>query len=171
MNSELIDVLMNMFSDFSNNENSEYLMTSSDSIYEILEQSGFSNTDIDKAISWLEAFSIGNANKEITGKQKKSSFRVLSSEEKRCLSVESVFFLSKKQKNDELTNEQLEFILEQALVADKQEMTLKKVSWIYNMTRVNFPNLDFELSDELGKYNQMENTLHCLDNDFLYLIH
>lgn len=174
MNPELIDALINMFSSISQSEQSEYLVASSDTIHQALKQSGFTSDEINGAIRWLEAFSIGNANQEKFQSQKSTSFRVLSPDEKSFLSDEAVSFLLTKQHQGEITNEQLEFILDQACLISKHEITLDKLSWIYYMTRLNLPDFS-EQSDETNSETSdddlFEQVPTYLNDTYLYIVH
>ena len=170
MNPELIDALINIFSNFSQTEQSEYLVTTSESIHEILEQSGFNASEINDAISWLEAFSIGNDDQQIFQAQRESSFRILSNEEYKFLSKDAIVFLTRKSNNNELSKDQLEFILNQAYLIGKEEISLEKITWIYYMTRLNFPYQEINDSDENEKDRFSELPYYYNDN-FLHNIH
>ncbi len=171
MNPDIIDALIGMFNDFSQNEQTECLITSSDAIQEILLESGFSANEISLAVSWLEAFALGNTDQEFVKLPRINSVRILSPEEHKYLSPEAIGYLKKKYQKNALTNEQLEFILDQVSIIGKDGLDIEIISWIYHMTRLNFQENERISDNEANEKDPFNYLPTYINENYLHYIH
>jgi uncharacterized protein Smg (DUF494 family) len=171
MNPDLIDALIDMFNDFSQSEQTESLITSSDSIHEALLDSGFNTKEINLAISWLEAFAIGNTEQDVIKAKRPNSYRVLNPKETQYLSSEAMGYLQEKYKNNALSSDQLEFILDQISMIGKDEIGVDKMAWIYHMTLLNFQENESSLKNESDEKDPFSYLPTHIQDHYLHYIH
>lgn len=129
----VLNVLMYLFENHM--KDSCKLTTSSDELFEQLEEAGFQSTAIDQAMDWLEKL-IGN-NRTLLHAPQATSTRVLTPYEKEFVDLECESFIRSLEQQKVLSPETREIVINQILALGSNAIDLSLIKWVTLMVLFN----------------------------------
>lgn len=139
MEETVLDVLMFLFDNYLSADIE--LVGDEEEIADELEQAGFHEHDVNKALDWLGALAdLYGEGYELA--EHKQSMRILTAEEKAKLDVQSQGYLLKLQAQGTLDTATREIILESAMAIDVQTLSLGQFKRIIALVLLNNPNTE-----------------------------
>lgn len=153
MKTNVVDVLLYMFEHYDDIELEDattdaghelVMLAETRRLEETLANEGFEDSEIDKAISWLDDLSSRLDELEADDKTKKSSsgLRMYSEDELDALGVENCDFLHYLENAGVLQAAQRELIIERVMALNVTEIDLEQFQWMMLLVFANQPSQD-----------------------------
>jgi Smg protein len=155
MNETVLDVLMYLFENFSDQE----YETAPDQVVlrDELLQAGFGELEVDRALAWLEELATTEA-EPFASKPASRSVRIFSTNELARLDTECRGYLMYLEQIGILTASQREVVLERLMALDSRDIDVEQVKWVVLMVLFSQPGQetafsrmeDLVFDDEIG---------------------
>jgi len=147
MKENVLDVLIYLFDNYMDDEGD--IEPDRDNLMEELEQAGFRQGEIQKALVWLDDLATRRQEVEATSAQadsrgysglvKLSAIRLYAPEEMQRLDVQSRGFLLDLEQKGILTPLHREVIIDRVMALESDEVDLDQVKWVVLMVLFNMP--------------------------------
>lgn len=137
MKENVLDVLVYLFENYMDTEN--HAAPDQDALKQELVELGFSPTDIDKALRWLEELgSYLHAQDELPA-QGYHSLRHYVAQESRRIDTECQGFLLYLEQNGILDHASRELAIDRAMALENEDITLEQIKWVVLLVLFNQP--------------------------------
>jgi len=147
----MFDILMYLFENYVHSE--VELLVDQDELTKELSRAGFHQTDIIKALNWLERLAeVQEGGKPYLCNHAQHSFRIYTTEEMESIDVESRGFLLFLEQINVLSVETREIVIDRVMELDEPRMNLDDLKWVILMVLFNAPGHE-------SAYSQMEDLI------------
>ncbi|MGL5291866.1 MAG: DUF494 family protein [Vibrionaceae bacterium] len=155
----MMDILMYLFETYIHSDIE--LMVDQDELANELERAGFHQSDIVKALDWLEKLAqLQETDKTpyLSGNTQTTATRIFTAEEMLRIDIECRGFLMFLQQIGVLNAQTREMVIDRVMELDTNEFTLDDLKWIVLMVLFNVPGNE-------NAYDQMEDLLYTSSED------
>jgi len=161
MNDSVLDILIYLFENYldTDGEPQGEPQPSRDALREELENAGFAETGIERALEWLEGLAGEDA--PVQGDVESRSFRVFSGYESARLTVEVRGYLLHLENIGILSAHQRELVIDRLLALDTDEIDIEQVKWVVLMVLFSQPGQE-------QAYQRMEDLVFEGQSDALH---
>ena len=159
MNENLFDVLMYLFDNCV--EEDEGLGSDQEILKAKLADAGFTDSQIDKALDWLEGLTLRNENSSVNKIPDQGVNRIFNEQEMSRLDTECRGLITFLEQVNVLDANDREMVIERTMALESEEIDLHQLKWVILMVLLNRPDRDSSLSwsDDIVN-DQIEIRLH-----------
>ena len=157
MNDSVLDILIYLFENYLDTEDEP--QPSRDTLREELENAGFAEAGIERALAWLDGLSSDAA--PPVGDPQQRSFRVFSRSEQQRLSAEVRGYLLQLESIGILSGQQRELVIDRLLALEAEEIDIEQVKWVVLMVLFSQPGQE-------QAYQRMEDLVFEGQSDALH---
>jgi len=160
MKENVLDVLMYLFENYMD-EDEDSTKQDRAALTVELQQAGFQPMEIEKAIAWLEGLTSLQDNDLSNSKQKKSSFRVFSEQEKQKLNKECMGFILFMDNIGAFDQNIREIIIDRVMALEAPEIDLEQLKWVILLVLFNQPGHEaaFEWIEDVV-FDEVSSSIH-----------
>jgi Smg protein len=160
-NDSVLDILIYLFENYLDGDADadDVPQPSRDALREELENAGFAESGIERALEWLEG--LGGEDVPVAGDAESRSFRVFSGYETARLSVEVRGYVLHLENIGILSAHQRELVIDRLLALDADETDIEQVKWVVLMVLFSQPGQE-------QAYQRMEDLVFEGQSDALH---
>ncbi|OQW93589.1 MAG: hypothetical protein BWK79_10325 [Beggiatoa sp. IS2] len=136
MKEDILDILMYLFENYIDDDNSPDLDLNQESLKIELMEAGFPGHEVSKAFTWLEGLAEQNED-ALAGTQGATSMRVYTPQECEKIDIESRGFLLFLEQVGVLDALNRELIVDRVMALDMEEFNLEQLKWVILMVLFN----------------------------------
>lgn len=161
MNDSVLDILIYLFENYLDTDGAEDAgpQPTRDALREELENAGFAETGIERALEWLEGLA-GETGVPV-GDAHKRSFRVFSGYEQARLALEVRGYILHLENIGILSTQQRELVIDRLLALEAEEIDIEQVKWVVLMVLFSQPGQE-------QAYQRMEDLVFEGQSDALH---
>lgn len=161
MNDSVLDILIYLFENYLDTEGSDDSgpQPTRDALREELENAGFAEAGIERALEWLEGLA-GETGAPV-GDAHTRSFRVFSGYEQARLALEVRGYILHLENIGILSTQQRELVIDRLLALDAEEIDIEQVKWVVLMVLFSQPGQE-------QAYQRMEDLVFEGQSDALH---
>ncbi len=145
MKEDVLDVLLYIFENYQEEESSK--LNSTDNLVEELEEVGFTNNEIERALDWLDGLVDARSADLAPIQANPASLRVFTEEEEQLISVEGRGFLLFLEQTRVLDTHAREMVIDRLIaLSNGEEADMDRIKWVVMMVLFNMPGREGEFA-------------------------
>ncbi len=157
MPENLVDVLIYLYENYLDGK--PYPPKDQVALEEELSQAGFSSTEIDKALRWLDELAAGAA-QELYRPYARQAMRIYNAAETARLDLEVRSFLLSLEQNGILEPESRELVIDRVLAIDHPLISVEEIKWVVLLVLMSRPGCEVAFSRMEEMIYSTEPTFH-----------